>query len=373
MYRIGVILGTRPEAIKLAPVVHALRLDSSDFEVELIATCQHGNLFTSACKDLDIWPDWFLQANQSSHPDIFMADVLVRLDRLMTSGDVAAPYDLVLVQGDTTTALAGALFAYYRQWPVGHVEAGLRTYNTAFPWPEEVHRRAISLIAKLHFVPTTVAMDNLQNERVNGAAFLTGNTIVDAMQLMGVNPPSDDSVSARSVVITVHRRENHGAPLRGIVDAVRSYAEARQDLVFKWVMHPNPAIYDALKGEAFPRNVTVVEPLPYKEFLPLLASASLVMTDSGGVQEEAAALNVPTVILRRTTDRIESVRVKAAILAGSDRDSIHNAANRLLGQRNRVDTRKIYGDGQASRCIVKAIKDFLYETHLSDQTAKRTR
>jgi UDP-N-acetylglucosamine 2-epimerase (non-hydrolysing) len=359
------ILGTRPEAVKLAPVLKALHTEPA-VESHVCVTGQHRDLtrpildFFSLRADCDLE---VMMPQQALNP--LTARLVERLDQML----VKAEPDRVIVQGDTTTALAAALAAFHRRIPVAHVEAGLRTYCNASPFPEEVNRRAIGLIADLHFAPTAGARDNLAGERLGGRTFVTGNSGIDALDMvlarLAREPALADSVEAAlppcaggrgEVLVTAHRRESFGAPFSAICAALGELAE-RDDVEIFFPLHPNPrlrlAAEQAFGGHA---RIHLLAPLDLPCFVRLLQRARLVLTDSGGVQEEAVALGREVLVLRETTERPEGIEAGAALRVGTDTHRIVLAASGLLNVPPRARERSdFYGDGRAARRIVDGL------------------
>ena len=342
------IVGTRPEAVKMAPVILALA-DAPDIFSTFCVTGQHRALIAPVLDFFDIVPDFVLDVMAPGQGlNALTARLIEGLDAVLA----AARPDRVIVQGDTTTALAGALAAFHRAIPVAHVEAGLRTYCPAAPFPEEVNRRTIALLADMHFAPTPTSRDNLGGERVHGAVYVTGNTGVDALQfaLAAIDGDAPEPAPARKlIVVTCHRRESFGAPFSSICAALERL-DRRADVDIVFPRHPNPALDEALAG------LRSVPPMGLIDFLRLLRRADLILTDSGGVQEEAVALGKPVVVLRDVTERPEGVTAGIATLAGSDADRIVQAAEALLDTApRRREAACVYGDGRAAARIVDVL------------------
>ena len=359
------ILGTRPEAVKLSPVLKTL-LDEPGVESHICVTGQHRDLTRPILDFFSLRPDCDLEVmmpQQALNP--LTARLVERLDPVLVK---IAP-DRVIVQGDTTTAMAAALAAFHRRIPVAHVEAGLRTYHNASPFPEEVNRRAIGLIADLHFAPTRGARDNLAGERLGGRIFVTGNSGIDALDMvlarLAREPALAASVEAalppcvagrREVLVTAHRRESFGAPFRSICVALAELA-ARADVDILFPLHPNPCLravaQQALDGH---ERIRLLAPVELPSFVRLLQRASLVLTDSGGVQEEAVALGKEVLVLRDATERPEGIETGAALRVGTDHARIVHAASGLLNMPARAWERSnVYGDGRAAARIVDGL------------------
>ncbi|HTU09644.1 MAG TPA: UDP-N-acetylglucosamine 2-epimerase (non-hydrolyzing) [Allosphingosinicella sp.] len=359
------VFGTRPEAVKLAPVLRTLQ-DEPDTQIHVCVTGQHRDLTRSTLDFFSLHADFDLEVmtpQQALNP--LLARLVERLDPVL----VRTMPDRVIVQGDTTTAMAAALAAFHRRIPVAHVEAGLRTYRGAEPYPEEYNRRAIGLIADMHFAPTRGARDNLAAERLNGEVFVTGNSGIDALDLvlrrLAGEPAFAASVEAalppriderREVLVTAHRRESFGAPFQAICAALAELA-AREDLQILFPLHPNPGLRMAAEKALGGRpRIRLLPPLDLPCFVRLMERASLILTDSGGVQEEAVALGRPVLVLRDATERPEGVEAGAALRVGTDPARILHAAHGLLDAPPAPATRsQLYGDGHAAERIVAAL------------------
>jgi len=366
--RLLTVFGTRPEAIKLAPVLTALAAEP-DIRSIVCVTGQHRELLDQALAVFGIHPDHDLGLMEPEQGlNALAARAISAIDRLI---DQAAP-DRVLVQGDTTTALAAALAAYHRRIPVAHVEAGLRTYVPDSPWPEEVNRRTIALVSDFHFAPTPAASDNLCAERLHGEVFVTGNTGIDALHLVLRRLERDEKVRAAAdaalpltadgrklVLVTGHRRESLGAPFAQICGAVAALCR-RDDVEIVYPLHPNPSVRrpaeHALAGLP---GIRLLPPLGYSSFLRLMQRADLIVTDSGGVQEEAVALAKPVLVTREVTERAEAVGAGAARIVGAGGERLLRHMSDLLDDpdlASRFARRSgTYGDGRASRRIVDAL------------------
>jgi UDP-N-acetylglucosamine 2-epimerase (non-hydrolysing) len=366
--KILIVFGTRPEAIKLFPVVAALKGDAR-FDIKVCVSAQHRGMLDQVLEIAGIVPDHDLDVMQPDQTlDALTANLLTGLGRVM---DAERP-DRVIVQGDTATAMAGALAAYYRKIPVDHVEAGLRSGNIYHPWPEEINRKIIGSIASLHFAPTETSAAALRAENVSAErVHVTGNTVIDALEWVTARIAAHPELAAglatlearfagkRIIGVTSHRRENFGGGLEAIAQAVRRIA-ARDDVAIIFPVHPNPnvrAVMDeALVGLA---NVAMIEPLDYPHFARLLAIAEIMLTDSGGVQEEAPALGKPVLVMRETTERPEGVTAGTAKLVGTDVTRIVSEISTLLDDKAAYEAmsraHNPFGDGQASRRIVEIL------------------
>ena len=363
-----IIFGTRPEAIKLFPVVAALKADPR-FNVRVCVSAQHRGMLDQVLEIAGIVPDHDLDLMKPDQTlDALTAALLTGLGQVM---DLEQPAR-VIVQGDTATAMCGALAAYYRKIPVDHVEAGLRSGDIYQPWPEEVNRKIIGTIASLHFAPTEVSAAALIAENVDPArVHVTGNTVIDALHWVTARIAAEPALASglaelearfkgkRIIAVTSHRRENFGGGLANIADAIRRIA-ARDDVAIIFPVHPNPnvrAVMDrALAGLA---NVALIEPLDYPHFAHLLSLAEIMLTDSGGVQEEAPALGKPVLVMRDTTERPEGVTAGTARLVGTDADNIVTEIFTLLDDKAAYEAmaraHNPFGDGQTARRIVELL------------------
>lgn len=349
-----IIIGTRPEAIKMAPLVRALQA-SGDLRPIVVSTGQHRELLESALRPLELVPDHDLEIMVPHQtPSGVAARVLELLPPLL---DRLRP-DVLLVQGDTTTAFAAALAAYYQRIPVGHVEAGLRTYDHRHPFPEEANRQLVDRLSTWCFAPTTLARDNLLAERIAAPrVVLTGNTAVDSL-LWAVGKTAV-RCPAQTVLITLHRRESFGEPLRDIVLALRDFLDETPDACALWPLHPNPnvaRVCDELLGSS-PRVVRV-PPMDYLSFTGVLASCRFVLTDSGGIQEEAPSLGKVVLIARETTERPEALEGGMNRLVGRSRAGVREAlaaAWREAPYQGPLPAPNPFGDGRASERIVEAL------------------
>lgn len=359
-----VAFGTRPEVIKLATIIHTLRERHPDVRVTVCATGQHRDMMISACNAFEIKPDLDLQLMQAGqHPTDLLGRLLIGLRGVLEEYRPG----VVVVQGDTMTVTAGALAAYLQRIPVAHVEAGLRTSDKFAPFPEEINRRVTGVIADLHFVPTSSSRDNLLRENTPADQIhLTGNTVIDALLWMRqrvAGKPLPDAVAPRAprlILVTAHRRESFGEPFRQLCWALRRIAERFEDVELIYPVHLNPNVQAPVReilGDV-PR-VRLLEPVDYATLVALLDRSTLVLTDSGGIQEEAPALGKPVLVLREKTERPEAVACGAARLVGTDADRIVTAATELLTD-PRAHARMAqrvspYGDGLASRRIAEIL------------------
>jgi len=363
-----VVFGTRPEAIKLFPVVAALKADPR-FRPVVCVSAQHRGMLDQVLEIAGIVPDHDLDVMKPDQSlDALTATLLTGLGRVM---DEVRP-DRVIVQGDTATAMTGALAAYYRKIPVDHVEAGLRSGNIYHPWPEEINRKIIGSMAALHFAPTETSAAALRAENVDAArVHVTGNTVIDALHWVTAKIAAEPALAAgladlearfagkRIIGVTSHRRENFGGGLEAIAEAIRRIA-ARDDVALVFPVHPNPNVRKvmdaALSGLG---NVAMIEPLDYPHFAHLIALAEIMLTDSGGVQEEAPALGKPVLVMRETTERPEGVAAGTARLVGTDADRIVTEVFTLLDDKAAYETmaraHNPFGDGHSARRIVELL------------------
>ena len=378
--RVSVILGTRPEAVKLAPVILALRADQA-FECHVCVTAQHREMLDQVLTVFGIVPDTDLDLMRAEQT---LTDLTCRALHAIDEYLIAQKPDLVLVQGDTTTVFAAALASFYREIKVGHVEAGLRTGNLRSPWPEEGNRVLTTHLANLHFVPTAVSRDNLRAEGVpDEAIFVTGNTVIDALflaieqlkiepaRVTGIDPGlMSGQRGAPLVLITGHRRESFGEKLESICFAISDLAQRFPQVPFVYPVHLNPNVRSTVSkilcnangAGARHANIHLTEPLPYLSFVALMERSTVILTDSGGIQEEAPSLGVPVLVTRDTTERPEAITAGTAKLIGADRSRIVHEVTRLLTDKVYYDSmakaRNPYGDGKATNRILDAIRGY---------------
>jgi UDP-N-acetylglucosamine 2-epimerase (non-hydrolysing) len=360
------VFGTRPEAIKLAPVIKELERRPDEFDLVITVTAQHRQMLDQVLRLFDITPDHDLDVMRPEQTVFEVtARVLLGLEPVLRQ---EMP-DVVLVQGDTTTVMAAALAAFYLKIPVAHVEAGLRSYDKFQPFPEEINRRVVSHVGDWHFPPTPAARENLLREGIADERItVTGNTVIDAL-LATVNPSyvfdhpvlgAMDFKRRRVILATTHRRENWGQPLRDICHAIRALVEKHADVEVVYAVHLNPQVQRVVKAELadLPR-VHLLEPLDYEPFVQLMSRAHFILTDSGGVQEEAPSLNKPVLVLRNVTERPEGAHAGTLKLVGTDREAIFREAERLLTDpveyQRMASAPNPYGDGQASRRIADVL------------------
>lgn len=372
MLKILSVFGTRPEAIKMAPLVKALEQEQS-IQSKVCVTAQHREMLDSVLELFDIKPDYDLNVMSAGQSLTQMtAKMLLGLEPILAEYQP----DVVLVHGDTSTTLCAALAAFYQRIRVGHVEAGLRTYELYSPWPEEGNRQMSGVLTSWHFAPTDTAAQHLIDEQVKqDTIFVTGNTVIDALLRVKAKIESDQSLnekmtahfsmldfSRKRVLITGHRRENFGQGFENICQALKQLAEAHPSVEFVYPVHLNPnvkaPVHRYLSGFD---NIKLIEPQDYLPFVWLMINSTLVLTDSGGIQEEAPALGLPVLVMRDTTERPEAVKAGTVKLVGTDVDSIVSNVNQLLTddvlyeQMSRAHNP--YGDGQACARIIQVLKD----------------
>lgn len=357
-------VGTRPEAVKVAPVIAALR--ASELDVIVVATAQHRGLMDQVLEVFGIEPAEDLDVLQPSQtPDQILSRVLKRLPPVLARWQP----DLLLVQGDTTAVLAGALAGFHAGVPVVHLEAGLRTGDLTQPWPEEMNRRLVTGLASLHLAPTAAAAQNLMTEGVERSRIsVTGNTVVDALQeVLGQRLPWHEPALAALdlddrpvVLVTAHRRESWGEAMMRIAEGVAGIADACPHAILVFPVHPNPLVHDVISGRlAGTANCLLLPPLVYSDLVRVLERSTLVLTDSGGLQEEAPSVGTPVLVLRNTTERPEGIEAGAARLVGTDTRAIISESLRVLTDpahhRAMSAHRSLYGDGHAAQRAVDAM------------------
>ena len=364
--KLMLIFGTRPEAIKMAPIISCLRTNTKNLRYIVCVTAQHREMLDQVLNIFNIIPDYDLNIMRPSQ-DLFSitANTLMGLKSILMKEHP----DMILVQGDTTTAFIAGLAAYYLKIPVGHIEAGLRTHDKYSPFPEEINRRLLSVLADIHFAPTDQAKSNLLREGVAASKIVvTGNTVVDALlaikrrqQTEGAGKLTTDK---KLILVTGHRRENFGESFKNICFALKKIALARKDVVIVYPVHLNPNVQlpvKAILGKV--ANIYLIKPLEYESFIYLMDQAYLILTDSGGIQEEAPSLGKPVLVMRDTTERPEGITAGVVKLVGTDKKRIVNDTLKLL------DNKKLYkkmskainpyGDGRAAKRIVKVLVKML--------------
>lgn len=364
--KVMLVFGTRPEAIKMAPLLLALKADTNRFETITVVTAQHRQMLDQALSTFGIEPDYDLDimSKQQTLSDI-TSNVLHKLDEVLKE----VKPDIILVHGDTTTTFAASISAFYNQIKIGHVEAGLRTWDKYSPFPEEVNRQVTDVVSDLYFAPTAQSRDNLLKEKHPAEhIFVTGNTAIDALSLTvkenyhhevldKVNPDN------RLVLVTMHRRENQGQPMREVFQTIKTVLQEYQDVEVIYPVHLSPAVQEAardiLSGQ---ERVHLIEPLDVVDFHNLAAKSYFIMSDSGGVQEEAPSLGKPVLVLRDTTERPEGVEAGTLKLVGTDKESVKKAMIELLENQSEYSrmsqAQNPYGDGRASQRIMDAIAHY---------------
>lgn len=354
--RLFVVVGTRPEAIKMAPVFKALNAESG-LSAILVSTGQHREMLDQVFEWFGLVPDEDLEVMQKNQSlSGVLTRSLVGLDALIQKYKP----DAILAQGDTTTVMASALGAFAAQVPFGHVEAGLRTYQLDSPYPEEGFRQMASRVAKWHFAPTRRACDVLAKEALSGQVHLVGNTVIDAlMQTVAKHPePGVELYREKMVLVTGHRRENHGARFESAFGSLADLAEAHKNVDFVYPVHLNPNVKNAAQAILSGRsNVHLIDPVPYSQMVALMKRSALILTDSGGVQEEAPSLGVPVLVMRDSTERQEAVEHGVAKLVGVDRKVIFDEVSRLLLDKDAHAAMSKhsnpFGDGRAAERIAR--------------------
>ena len=377
------VFGTRPEAIKMCPLVKEFQKRPTEFETIVCVTGQHREMLDQVLTIFDVKPDYDLNIMKQGQ-DLY--DVTARVLTGMRDVFKECKPDVVLVHGDTTTSTAAALAAFYQQIPVGHVEAGLRTHNIYSPWPEEMNRQITGRIATYDFAPTPLSEQNLLDEKAQGQIFVTGNTVIDALHMVVDKLKNDPTLAAQQeevlrqagydvsrlcgkpvsrklVLITGHRRENFGDGFISMVTAMKDLSEKYPDVDFVYPMHLNPNVRKPIHevfGEDLTRpNFFFIEPLQYLEFVYLMEKSTVVLTDSGGIQEEAPGLGKPVLVMRDTTERPEALKSGTVHLVGTNHDLIVNEVSTLLDDKAAYERMSKavnpYGDGKACNRIVRAL------------------
>lgn len=364
--KVMTVFGTRPEAIKMAPVVLELNKYPEYITPVVAVTAQHREMLDQVLNLFDIKPDHDLNIMAQGQT---LFDITTKAMQGLNSVLTEEKPDIVLVHGDTTTTFAGALTAFYHQIAVGHVEAGLRTHDKYSPYPEEMNRKLTGSLADLHFAPTVTSSQNLYQENIEKkAVFITGNTVIDALlatvddnyQFENDLLKNIDYKNKKIVLVTTHRRENLGEPMRHVYQALRSLVEEFDDVEIIFPVHKNPKVRSVVDSELGNLSqVHLIDPLDYEPFANLLARSYLILTDSGGIQEEAPALGKPVLVLRDNTERPEAVEAGTVKLIGTDKERVYQEAKLLLTDINEyqqmANACNPYGDGKASERIVKAI------------------
>ncbi len=376
MKKILIVFGTRPEAIKMAPIIQKLKKEEDCYETRVCVTAQHREMLDQVLDLFKINPDYDLNIMQPDQDlDEVASKILIKLKSVL---DDFLP-DLVLVHGDTITTFAASLSAYLKKIKVGHVEAGLRTGDLFSPWPEEGNRKLTSILTDYHFAPTALSKKNLLDEGIDESKiFITGNSVIDALQIT-VNRIENDkklksqiekrveksgfvNLSSKFILVTGHRRENFGQGMLNICESLKVLAKNNLDINFLYPVHLNPnvrkPVNDLLSDIS---NIKIVEPFEYEEFIYLMSKSYLILTDSGGIQEEAPSLGKPVLVMRNKTERPEAIEAGTVKLVGSDKDKIVKEVQKLLD--NYEEYQKMckainpYGDGKTSKRIIEILKD----------------
>jgi UDP-N-acetylglucosamine 2-epimerase (non-hydrolysing) len=353
------IFGTRPEAIKMAPILLELN-NYSDIESFIGLSGQHDVLLSQAISIFALKETFNLSVMKEGQSlDQLFTKILLGVSKKITQ----IKPDVILVHGDTTTSFAASLAAYHQRIPIAHVEAGLRTESIYSPWPEEGNRRLTSKLAKYHYAPTELAKENLVSEGIDERkVIITGNTVVDALKIVQGKSSNQNRLEIGStrkhIVVTTHRRENFGKKLKDLLTGIVNLADAFPEIDFIVPVHHNPNVYKEVNTAlAQKNNVKLNQPIPYVEFVNLLSESYLILTDSGGLQEEAAALNVPALIMRDTTERMEAIQAGCAILVGTNTTNIFNKVSELIQDSKKYQKMQNapnpFGDGMAAKRIVK--------------------
>lgn len=380
MKKVMLVFGTRPEAIKMCPLVKEFQKRPDEFETIVCVTGQHREMLDQVLQIFNVKPNFDLNIMKQGQD---LTDVTARVLAGLRDVFKECRPDVVLVHGDTTTSMAGALAAFYAQIPVGHVEAGLRTHNIYSPWPEEMNRQITGRIATWNFSPTPLSEKNLLEEKVHGKVYVTGNTVIDALHIVVEKLRNDSKLAEEQekilaaagydmgrlaggkklVLITGHRRENFGDGFIRMVTAMKDLSEKYTEVDFVYPMHLNPNVRKPIH-EVFGENLTrsnffFIEPLQYLEFVHLMAKSTVVLTDSGGIQEEAPGLGKPVLVMRDTTERPEALSSGTVHLVGTDYDKIMNEVSLLLDDKEAYDRMSKavnpYGDGKACRRIADVL------------------
>lgn len=358
--KVMIVFGTRPEAIKLAPLVLAFK-EGNEFDVSVTVTAQHKEMLYQVLDQFEIEPDFDLEIMK---PKQSLFELTSRLVTGLQKVYEEAKPDLIIVQGDTTTTFIGALAAFYLKIPVAHVEAGLRSENMGHPFPEEANRVLTSSITDIHFPPTKSAQDNLLKQGIDKEKMhLVGNTIIDALNYIVQKSGSEVSPEKDYILVTAHRRENWGEPIENLCKAMKSVVEQKNDIRFIFSVHKNPIVRDSVNkilGDV--EQVELVEPQGYEDFIQLLNQCYFVLSDSGGIQEEAPALGKPVLVFRKTTERPEGVEAGVVKLIGNKKDRIEREVLALLDDkelyRSMSKAKNLYGDGTSSKQIVEVVRNY---------------
>lgn len=358
------VFGTRPEAIKMAPLIKEIEAQAENFESVVVVTAQHREMLDQVLETFKIKPNYdldIMKTNQSLGE--ITSNILLQLDRAI----VESKPDIILVHGDTTTTFVASLSAFYRQVKIGHVEAGLRTWNKYSPYPEEMNRQMTDVLSDLYFAPTEQSRDNLLKENINPEKItITGNTVIDALNYTIKDGYSHESITQvdegnKMILLTMHRRENQGEPMREVFQAVKQVVDEKGDIEIVYPVHLNPVVQDLantyLGGH---KRIHLIDPLEVEDFHNLANQSYFIMSDSGGIQEEAPSLGKPVLVLRDTTERPEGVKAGTLKLIGTKYEDVYSSMLELLEDdkeyQRMANAQNPYGDGQASKYILAAIQ-----------------
>lgn len=367
--KIAIVFGTRPEAIKMAPVINELKRQSAIFEMKIIVTAQHRKMLDQVLNIFDIQPDYDLNIMKTRQTlsDI-TSSVLKGIEEIL----IKEVPDMVLVHGDTTTSLAAAMAAYYQKIPIGHVEAGLRTYDKYFPFPEEANRQLIDTISDLYFVPTEQTKNNLLREgKKEEMITVTGNTVIDAVHITrklqaehAIIDKMKSDHNKKWILLTMHRRENYGEPMENVFEAIKNIVDTYEDVAVLMPVHLSPVVQEMTKNKLDNHDrIHLVEPLEVNTFHQVVSLSYIVLTDSGGLQEEAPALDIPVLVLRDKTERPEGLEAGTLRVVGTNKIDVVASVIELLEQKTIYDkmsqATNPYGDGKASGRIIEEIKKYL--------------
>lgn len=373
--KVMTVFGTRPEAIKMAPLIKEIEAQAEKFESVVVVTAQHREMLDQVLATFKIKPDYdlnIMKDNQSLAE--ITTNILLQLEKVI----VESKPDIILVHGDTTTTFAASLSAFYHQVKIGHVEAGLRTWNKYSPYPEEMNRQMTDVLSDFYFAPTEQSRDNLLKENINPAKItITGNTVIDALSytikegyLHGDVP--EIASNHKMILLTMHRRENQGEPMREVFQAVKQVVDEKGDIEIVYPVHLNPVVQDLantyLGGH---KRIHLIDPLEVEDFHNLANQSFFIMSDSGGVQEEAPSLGKPVLVLRDTTERPEGVKAGTLKLIGTEYEDVYNGMLELLDNdkeyQRMANAENPYGDGHASQYILTAIEKYFSEYEYNDE------
>lgn len=353
------LFGTRPEAIKMAPLIRKFR-ENGNFEVRTANTGQHREMLDQVTDFFEIASDFSLNIMQPGQTLAGLTEKLI--GRISSEVLEKENFDMVVVQGDTTTVMMGAMAAFYNKIPVMHLEAGLRSHNMHSPFPEEMNRVLTSRLSEIHLCPTEKARENLEKEGITENVHVVGNTVIDALFLGLSKLPENTENEKNQILVTCHRRENHGAPFRSICSAIQEIAEKKPEFEIIYPVHLNPNIKEFAHTYLTAPNIKLVEPLDYRDLIAQMNNSYLILTDSGGIQEEAPSLGKPVIVLRDVTERTEGIEAGNAILVGTEKEKIVRETLDLIDNKERYEQisqiSNPYGDGKASERIVEIVQSY---------------